>query len=310
MRTTTRSRVSLGFTLQCMPMGAGGFNGPGVDEAPHHVGCPIVRRINGEGVELAVTDEGEGPPVLLLHGFPDSARLWRHQLPALTNAGLRVIAPDLRGFGASGKPDDVDEYRVGRSVADVAAVLDALNLEKARVVGHDWGAGVAWALALLAPHRVERLAVLSVGHPAAFVRRTLREREKSWYMLLFQFPEAEALLQRDDWKLLREWAATHPDLETVIADLQRPGALTAGLNWYRANLRPERELSPRAFPAVAAPTLAIWSSGDHYLTEAPMLRSAEYVTGPWRYERVEGASHWLQLDAPERVNELLLEFLA
>jgi pimeloyl-ACP methyl ester carboxylesterase len=237
--------------------------------------------------------------------------VWRKQLPALLAAGLRVIAPDLRGFGDSDRPSEVEAYALGRSVADVVAILDALGLERAHVVGHDWGAGLAWAVAALAPDRVEKLVVLSVGHPNAARQPTIEQREKSWYMLWFQFEGvAEAVLPRDDWKLLREWLHGDGDLESYIADLSRPGALTAALNWYRANIRPERELGPpRAFPPVAASTLGIWSSGDGYLTEAPMVASGDHVTGGWRYERIDGAGHWLQLDAPERVNELLVEHL-
>lgn len=269
-----------------------------------------VRRVAGDGVELALLDEGEGPAVLLLHGFPDSSALWRHQIPVLVDAGFRAIAPDLRGFGESERPGAVEDYAISRSLTDMLAVLDALGVERAHVVGHDFGAALAWAMAGLAPERVERLAVLSVGHPNATRERSIEQREKAWYQLFFLFEGvAEELLMRDDWKLLREFSRGDGDTDRYLADLSRPGALTAGLNWYRANLRPERELSPRPFPAVAAPTLGIWSSGDNYLTEAPMLRSAQHVTGPWRYERIEGASHWLQLDAPERVNELLLEFL-
>jgi pimeloyl-ACP methyl ester carboxylesterase len=269
-----------------------------------------MRRIVGSGVELAVRDEGAGPPVLLLHGFPDSSALWRHQIPALTRAGLRAVAPDLRGFGESEKPAEVGAYRVGRSVADMVALLDALEIERARVVGHDWGAGVAWALASFVPDRVERLVVMSVGHPRN--PRTIEQRRLSWYMLLFQFEGvAEALLSRDDWTLAREWAASHPDLDDRIAALSQPGALTAALGWYRANLHPARELDPpRDVPPVQAPTLGLWSDGDEYLTEAQMTRSGDHVAGPWRYERVAGASHWMQLDAADRVNELLVEFLA
>ena len=270
-----------------------------------------MRRIAGDGVTLAVLDEGEGQPVVLLHGFPDSSYLWRRQVPALVDAGMRVIAPDLRGFGESDKPAAVEDYALTRSVADVVAVLDALEVERAHVVGHDWGAGVAWVLAAVVPERVERLVALSVGHPNTLRERTIEQREKAWYQLLFQFEGvAEELLMRDDWKLFREFSRGDGDFERHLADLSRPGALTAGLNWYRANAKPERELEPRRpLPAVAASTLGIWSSGDNYLTEDRMLRSAEHVTGPWRYERIEGASHWLQLDAPERVNGLLLEFL-
>jgi pimeloyl-ACP methyl ester carboxylesterase len=307
MRTTTRSRVSLAFTCVFMPVRADGFNGLGVEEAPHHVGCPIVRRMNGDGIELAVNDAGTGPAVLLLHGFPDTAQLWRHQIPALHAVGLRTIAPDLRGFGASDKPEDPSEYRVGRSVADLVAILDALEIERARVVGHDWGGGVAWAMALLAPDRVERLAVLSVGHPASFARPSLEQREKSWYTLLFQFPEAEDILRADDWALMREWMATHPEREEAIERLAQPGALTAGLNWYRASMRPQ--VAGPELPSVAVDTLGVWSSGDRYLLEEQMKQSAAHVTGAWRYERID-AGHWMQLDAPERVNEVLVEFLA
>lgn len=271
-----------------------------------------MRWLAGDGVRLAVLDEGEGQPVLLLHGFPDSSQGWRHQVRALAAAGLHVIAPDLRGFGESEKPSGVEEYAISRSVADMLAVLDELGVARAHVVGHDWGASLAWALAAFAPGRVDRLVVLSVGHPETYREPSLEQREKWWYQLLFQFAGvAEELLTRNDWKLCRELLRGALDRERFLTDLSRPGALTAGLNWYRANSDPRHELeSRRPFPTVAAPTLALWSSGDAYLTEAPVLQSAEHVTGTWRYERIDGAGHWLQLDAPARVNELLLEFLA
>jgi pimeloyl-ACP methyl ester carboxylesterase len=270
-----------------------------------------VRRIAGDGITLAVQDEGEGPPVLLLHGFPDSSAVWRKQVPALVEAGFRAVAPDLRGFGESDRPDAVEDYTIRRSFVDMIMLLDELEIHRARVVGHDFGAGLAWVLAALAPERVERLAVLSVGHPNAFREPSLEQREKSWYMLFFQFRGvAEELLTRNDWKLFREWVRDAHDGDRYLADLSRPGALVAALNWYRANMSPHRELQERTpFPSVAAPTLGLWSSGDAFLLEDGMVRSSEFVTGPWRYERIEGASHWLQLDAPERVNELLLDFL-
>jgi pimeloyl-ACP methyl ester carboxylesterase len=271
-----------------------------------------VRRIAGDGVNLAVLDEGEGPAVVLLHGFPDSSSLWRNQIPALVDAGFRAVAPDLRGFGESDRPEAVEAYRISRSVADMVAVLDALEIERARVVGHDWGAVVAWALAAVAPERVERLAVLSVGHPTPATRQRVEDREKSWYMLLFQFEGvAEELLMRDDWALMREWIRGDGDVDHYVADLSRPGALTAALNWYRANSHPSHELGARRpFPPVTMPTLGIWSTGDHYLSEAPLRESGEHVRAEFRYERIEGASHWIPLDAPDELARLLVPFLA
>jgi pimeloyl-ACP methyl ester carboxylesterase len=272
---------------------------------------PCVRRIGGDGITLAVLDEGTGPAVLLLHGFPDSSHVWRHQVPALVGAGLRVIAPDLRGFGESGKPEAVEDYAVSRSRADMIAVLDALGLRRVHIVGHDWGAGVAWMLAALAPDRVERLVVMSVGHPNELREPSIEQRQKHWYQLLFQFSNvAESLLTRDDWKLFRQILRGADDLDRYLADLARPGALTAALNWYRAGAAPQLELRRmRPFPAVSVPTLGMWSSGDDYWLRIPWSRSAARVTGPWRYERIEGAGHWMQLDRPDRINELLLEFL-
>jgi pimeloyl-ACP methyl ester carboxylesterase len=270
-----------------------------------------MRRVRGDGVELAVLDEGEGTPVLLLHGFPDTSRLWRHQIPALTAAGMRTIAPDLRGRGASDMPTTVAEYAIPRSAADMVALLDALELERVHVVGHDFGAVVAWVLAAVAPERVERLVAMSVPHPATAAIRDMEDREKAWYQLLFQFTDvAEELLERDDWRLFREWLRGDGDVEEYIADLSRPGALTAGLNWYRANLSPQRELArPQPLGPARVPTLGVWSTGDHYLTEHRMVASGEHVEAPWRYERIDGASHWMQLDVPEAISELLLDFL-
>ena len=267
-------------------------------------------RVDSGGVGIDVGVSGEGRPVLLLHGFPDTGRMWRHQVPALVEAGFQVIVPDNRGYGASDKPDDVGAYAIPFLAGDALAVLDQLGLERAHVVGHDWGAAVAWATAAFAPERVDHLVALSVGHPSAFGAAGLVQREKSWYMLLFQFVGvAEEWLQADGWAHFREWSR-HPDADAVIADLERDGSLTPGLSWYRANLPPESLVAPPLeLPAVQAPTMGVWSSGDFALTEAQMTGSAAHVSGPWRYERIEGAGHWMALEAPEDLNRLLVDFL-
>lgn len=265
---------------------------------------------NGVGIEVQVEGPENGRPVVLLHGFPDSGRLWRNQVPALTGAGFRVVVPDLRGYGGTDKPSDAESYSLPFLAGDVLGVLDSLAIERAHVVGHDWGAALAWGVASLAPDRVDHLVALSVGHPTAFGSVGLEQLEKSWYMLLFQFEGvAEQWLSADGWANFRSWGS-HPDVDAVIDELERNGSLTPGLNWYRANVPAERLISPpMELPPVQAPTMGVWSSGDMALTEAQMTGSEKYVAGPWRYERVEGPGHWMQLEAPDRVNELLLDFL-
>ena len=266
------------------------------------------RLIEVNGISLYVEEHGEGDAVLLLHGWPDSARLWRHQVPFLAAHGYRVITPDLRGFGRSERPTEVAGYRLRNVVADVSTLLDHLDIETAYVVGHDWGAAVAWLMAILGPARVRKLTAISVPHP--FAPPTLRQYEMAWYQLFFQFTDvAEATVAYDDWAWLRKFSRGYRDLEQAIADLSRPGALTALLNWYRANLAPRMPGPPPALPPVAAPTLGIWSAGDHYLDGERMKNSAALVQGPWRYEEIPDASHWVPLDAPDRLNELLLDWL-
>ena len=264
-------------------------------------------------LDFAVRVEGpdDGPPVVLLHGWPDRADLWDHQIAALNNAGFRTIAPDLRGFGDSAKPADVDSYNLLLLLGDVLGILDHLEVTRARIVGHDWGAALAWAMAGFAPERVEKLVAMSVGHPSAFAAAGLEQRRRSWYMLLFQFEGiAEQWLSNDDWTNLRAFGAGHQRIDEVIADASRPGALTAGLSWYRANVPPESLIAPAlAFPPVTAPTMGIWSSGDAYLVEEPMKGAGAFVSAPYRYERIDGASHWMQLDSTDEVNRLLLDFL-
>lgn len=265
----------------------------------------------GVGIDYDVHGPGDGAPLVLLHGFPDSARLWRHQVPALVEAGHRVIVPDQRGYGRSGKPADVDAYNMVVLAGDVAAVLDDLGIERAAVVGHDWGAAVAWVLAAFMPERVDRVAALSVGHPIAFRSAGQEQSEKSWYMLLFQFEGvAEQWLSSDGWANLREWAR-HPDHDAVVADLEGQGSLTPGLNWYRANVPPSSLVEPPLeVPPVQAPAMGVWSSGDLFLTEAQMKGSGEHCAGGFRYERLDGPGHWMQLEAPDAVNRLLIDFLS
>lgn len=269
-------------------------------------------RVDSSGISLNVeiTGPDDGRPVVLLHGFPDSGRLWSEQVAALSGAGYRVIVPDQRGYGHSDKPDGVDSYNIVLLASDIPAVLDQVGVEKAAVVGHDWGAAVAWTVATFAPERVDRLVALSVGHPLAFATAGLEQREKSWYMLLFQFEGiAEKWLSDNEWANFRTWGR-HPDPDAVIVELEANGSLTPGLNWYRANVHPRALVeAPPALPPVTVPTLGVWSSGDVHLTETQMTGSSKFVEADWQYHRIEGAGHWMQLEVADEVNRLLLDYL-
>ncbi len=259
------------------------------------------------GLDMLVATAGEGPPVLFLHGFPDSHAVWHHQIAALAGAGFRAIAPDLRGYGGTSAPTDVSAYCIAHLQGDIIALLDVLDIGKVSLVGHDWGAALAWQVAMAAPERIERLAVLSVGHPRAFAHAGLAQRLKSFYMALFLVRGlAERMLPMGDWFFMRQ-ATSNPELlARWRAAFAVPARLTAALNYYRANA------SPGAFRrgTVTMPVLGIWSSGDSALTEGQMRDSALYVDAPFHYERIDDADHWLQLGASDRVNALLLEFLA
>src|ERR1700674_2265565 len=174
-----------------------------------------------DGVSLHVEDHGSGKPVLLLHGWPDSSYLWRNQIPFLVANGFRVIAPDLRGFGRSDRPEGLAAYSRQNALGDLPRILDAFRIDVADIVAHDWGAAVAWLTATDHPNRVRKLVVLSVPHPLA--PYTLRQRGMSWYHLLFQFEGiAEAWLQRHNWALSRKMLRVKGDIDRYITDLSRP----------------------------------------------------------------------------------------
>jgi pimeloyl-ACP methyl ester carboxylesterase len=268
------------------------------------------QKIQINDINLNVVMEGSGPAVLLLHGFPDSAYLWRNQIPAFVAAGYQVIVPDQRGFGDSDQPEGKEQYVLDKIVADAVALLDVVGVDKARVVGHDFGAIVGWLLAATRPDRVDRYAALSVGHPAAYRGASIRQKELGWYALAFQFEGlSEELFMAEDWCLFRELGRDHPEIGHWIKDLSRPGRFTAGLNWYRANYVPLM-ISLPALPPIQVPVMGVWSTGDFALTEEQMISSAQYVQAPWRYERLENVGHWIPLDAPTPLNDLLIEYLA
>ena len=263
--------------------------------------------IEVSGIRFNVYIEGNGPAVVLLHGFPDSAHLWRNQIPALVKEGYRAIAPDLRGCGETDAPVGKNNYTLDKLINDVTGLMDHLGIKHAAVVGHDWGAILGWFLAIEHPERVDRYVALSVGHPTAFNRAGIEQKLRSWYAVAFQFPVIPEIMSKSfNWLLFRVLAQNHPEMGCWIEDKSRPGRLTAGMNWYRANF------TRMLFGSVGhakVPVFGIWSTGDIYLTERQMKMSTLYVDAPWRYERIENSSHWIPLDASERLNTLLIEYL-
>jgi pimeloyl-ACP methyl ester carboxylesterase len=261
-------------------------------------------------VELVVHVHGDGPTVVLLHGWPDTSSVWDEVVPSLVDGGFRVAVPDLRGCGESSKPEAVVDY-AGRLLAvDVAAIIDVLDVERVALVGHDWGASLAWICASFMPERIDRLAVLQVGHPTAFFGAGIAQQIKSWYMLLFHHAGvAETFLRKNDYEAIRSWAR-HPRAQQVIDELERDGQMSAHLRWYQANVAPDAfVVDPPSIPLIQAPVMGIWSSGDGALGERQMVASREFCVNGFRYERLEGNGHWVQLEVPDEISSLILDFL-
>ena len=276
--------------------------------------------IETNGVRLHAVEAGplDGPLVLLLHGFPEFWYGWRRQIGPLAAAGFRVLAPDQRGYNLSDKPRGVGAYAIDELADDAVGLLDALGRERAVVVGHDWGAAVAWWTAIRHPERVERLAILNVPHPLVMqraLRRNPRQIRRSWYIFFFQLPRAP------EWYLSR---ADHRKLVTALRDRARPGdfsaadaaayrgawsqpgALTAMVNWYRAALR--HPSKPPGDGRVRAQTLMLWGKRDRYLGTELAPPSIDLCDRGELF-MLDGATHWVQHDAAEEVNRRLLEFL-
>jgi pimeloyl-ACP methyl ester carboxylesterase len=263
--------------------------------------------VDGGRLRLKVADSGAGPAVMLLHGFPDDRHVWRKQVPALLSAGYRVIVPDQRGCGDSDMAQGVANYALPFLVDDLVAILDHLELQDVMLVGHDWGAVIGWHFAISHPDRVSRYAALSVGHPTAYARGPWEQKLKGYYVLLFQLRGiAEWVLKAGNWRIFRSLTRQPGEVAHWISRLSRPGRLTAAINYYRANLG---LLSTHERPKATMPVLGVFSDGDRFLAAAQMQRSADFCTGPFRFERIGGAGHWLQLDAPDQINALLIDFL-
>jgi pimeloyl-ACP methyl ester carboxylesterase len=266
--------------------------------------------------ELTFTAASAGPadgqPVLLLHGFPEGARCWAALAARLAEAGLRCVAPDQRGYCAGARPEGVESYGLDLLVADAVGILDALGWRNAHVVGHDWGAMVAWVLSARHPDRVRSLTAVAVPHPTAFgaaLRTDPDQQQRSAYLRLFRepAPRPEAVLLADGAARLRGMFAgstlSAAEVATFVEPLLAPGALTCALNWYRAM---DSEDYARVGP-VSVPTTYVWGAQDVAVGRVAALGAAAQVSGDYRFVELPQTSHWVPEQAPDLLATLVLE---
>jgi pimeloyl-ACP methyl ester carboxylesterase len=251
----------------------------------------------------------DGPPVLLLHGFPETSLSWSAVTPLLAEAGLRTYAPDQLGYSPGARPDDVDAYALPGLVQVTADLMTALDVPVADVVGHDWGANVAWGLAAWHPDRVRTLTAVSVPHPTAYTlafRADPEQKERSAYIKLFwQAGKAEEVLMADGARRLRRMldapGVPAEAVDVYVAQLSAPGALTAALNWYRA-MSSATKVDP-----VGVPTTYVWSDEDVAVGRIAAEACADQVTGDYRFVELPGITHWIPEQAPEQLAAAVLD---
>ena len=276
--------------------------------------------IKTNGIKLHVVQAGpqSGVPVILLHGFPEFWYGWRNQIPALVEEGCRVIVPDQRGYNLSDKPKGAKNYDVSTLVDDIIGLIDALGYEKVNLVGHDWGAVVAWTLAIKYPERLHKLSIMNVPHPTVmrrFLTRDLEQIRRSWYVFFFQLPWfPERFMSTENWRgavgALRGSGKIHSftndDIEKYKEAWSQPGAITSMINWYRAAIRHTPKLPKE--PRVKVQTLMMWGMKDFALSHRMARPSMDYVDEGNLIFFPE-ATHWVQHDAAEEVNHYLIDFI-
>jgi pimeloyl-ACP methyl ester carboxylesterase len=276
-------------------------------------GMPQKTVINVQGFRFSALVEGavDGELVLFLHGFPEFADAWRDVMRRVAEDGFYAVAVDQRGYSPERRPKEVSDYAVAHLVGDIRGFADAFGRRRFHLAGHDWGAFLAWVLAAQHPDRVQSLTALSTPHPAAFsgaLETDQDQRRRSQYVSFFRAAGgvAESFFEADNYQSLRsvyQGKLSESAINENIARLREPGALTAALNWYRA-LDLQAQVGK-----IVVPTLYIWSTEDLALGETAAMNTARYVTGPYRFEKLEGRSHWLLAEVPDQVSALMLDHL-
>lgn len=279
---------------------------------------------NGLRFRAVVEGPSDGDMVMLLHGFPEGADSWAHQMHVLAHAGFLAVAPDLRGYGLSDAPEGVDSYTIDNLVADVKALVESFGRSSAHIAGHDWGGIVAWYFAGAHPDMTTTLTALSVGHPAAMAaasREDPDQQQRSRYIGLFlQAGKAEEVLSADDHRRLRAMYAIGPNPEAIpervidgyVRSFSRPGRLTAALNWYRANLGTGGAAWERLLRMgeITSPAQLLWGDQDPAVGRRQAETTEARVKGRFHLEVLEGAGHWLQFERPDEVGLALSQVTA
>lgn len=276
-----------------------------------------MQRLSANGLTFTCDEAGEGDDVaLLLHGFPECRFSWRYQLPLLASLGWRAIAPDLRGYGDSDRPLGRSNYEIGHLVDDVAGLFEAAGARRRLLIGHDWGAGIAWAFALDKRLPLDGLVIMNVPHPmvlARVMRSSWRQPLRSWYMAFFQLPGLpEAMVAANGARAVADaftgMAVDKSRFPTEVTDVYRrnaliPGAMTAMINYYRANTGMLQRWGPVP-PVIETPTLMIWGEEDAALS-IENTEGYESLVADFTLHRLPGVSHWVQQEAPQEVNAIL-----
>jgi epoxide hydrolase 4 len=265
-------------------------------------------------VSLHYVEAGDGPLVVLLHGFPEFWFGWRLQIAPLAAAGFRVVAPDTRGYNLSSKPEDFHAYAVDLLAADIRALIGELGAESAVLVGHDWGGTIAWTMAMNHPEVVDRLAILNAAHPRRLQEglKNPNQLRKSWYFFFFALPG----LPEDVVHFFRHFLQeanppyTPEEIERYVEAWSQEGAAAGMINYYRASVRQSQKEAAAKFRPISAPTLVIWGERDSYLGSDLAEPHGDDVPNLDRVERLPDASHWVHHDEADRVNQLLIDFFA
>jgi epoxide hydrolase 4 len=270
-------------------------------------------------VSLHYVEAGDGPLIVLLHGFPEFWFGWRLQIAPLAAKGFRVVAPDLRGYNLSSRPDGVEDYTADKLADDIVGLVRERGADSALLVGHDWGGTVAWTMAMNHPEVVDRLAILNAAHPRRLQQGLHHPNQlrKSWYFFFFALPGLpEEVVQARDWHFFRHFLQdanppyTDEEIERYVEAWSQPGSATAMINYYRASVRQSQKKAEAALRPISAPTLVIWGQEDQYLGPDLAEPDRDDVPNLDRVERLAGASHWVHHDEAERVNQLLSDFFA